>query len=320
MMSLKIITQISRIKKSIHNLLFWKPQKTDDISAEQFVRFMSESISSDDRVSRNTIKNIERTVCLLMTFNQTHQSSFFDEMYVEQFASWLKSKGYHGNTIAKHMSIIRTYYNRAIRKGLVSNVMLFNNFRIRTQPSHYSFLTPDELAILENYSDKMAEQNGTSHKTTHCLFAFLFCCYTGLRFSDFINMSPSNIVDEATGKWLDYESVKTHVHVRVPIGLSFNGKAEKILELYNNSIEFFNLPPNPTTNRHLAFAASSAGLSKHISFHTARHTNATLLIYYGLSIVTVQKLLGHKNIRTTTGYCDIMDQTIMQELGKASFL
>ena len=49
-------------------------------------------------------------------------------------------------------------------------------------------------------------------------------------------------------------------------------------------------------------------------FHTARHTNATLLIYSGVNITTVQKLLGHKSVKTTQIYASIMDQTIIHDL------
>ncbi len=58
------------------------------------------------------------------------------------------------------------------------------------------------------------------------------------------------------------------------------------------------------------------GYQKKISFHTARHTNATLLIYNGVNITTVQKLLGHKSVKTTQVYTNIMDMTIVHDLEK----
>ena len=62
-----------------------------------------------------------------------------------------------------------------------------------------------------------------------------------------------------------------------------------------------------------------AGIEKHFSFHTARHTNATLLIYNGAQITTVQKLLGHRSIKTTQGYSDIFSGTIIKDLKKCKF-
>ena len=73
---------------------------------------------------------------------------------------------------------------------------------------------------------------------------------------------------------------------------------------------------NSNINKDLIIIAKLAGLSKKISFHTARHTNATLLIYNGVNITTVQKLLGHKSVKTTQVYTNIMDMTIVHDLEK----
>ena len=81
---------------------------------------------------------------------------------------------------------------------------------------------------------------------------------------------------------------------------------------------FFKLKDNSNLNKELNVLAKLAGISKHISFHTARHTNATLLIYNGANITTVQKLLGHKSVKTTQVYANIMDITIVRDLEKAA--
>ena len=51
-----------------------------------------------------------------------------------------------------------------------------------------------------------------------------------------------------------------------------------------------------------------AKITKDITFHCARHTNATLLLTNGTDLYTVSKLLGHKDIKTTQIYAKIIDE------------
>lgn len=75
---------------------------------------------------------------------------------------------------------------------------------------------------------------------------------------------------------------------------------------------------NSNINKELNILGKLAEIDKRISFHTARHTNATLLIYSGANITTVQKLLGHKSVKTTQVYANIMDITLVRDLEKQS--
>ena len=53
-------------------------------------------------------------------------------------------------------------------------------------------------------------------------------------------------------------------------------------------------------------------------FHTARHTCGTLLLYRGVSITTVQAILGHQSVKTTQIYSAVTDLTMERELKKAN--
>ncbi|MDD6803201.1 MAG: tyrosine-type recombinase/integrase, partial [Prevotellaceae bacterium] len=54
---------------------------------------------------------------------------------------------------------------------------------------------------------------------------------------------------------------------------------------------------------------------KHVTFHVARHTYATMLISLGVDLYTVSKLLGHSSIRHTQRYAKIIDSVKDKTVG-----
>ncbi len=231
--------------------------------------------------------------------------------FVSGFEYFLKSKEYHVNTIAKHMKHLKRYVNIAINKEHIDiQQYAFRKYKIKSIDSKHTHLSPEELGVLEN----LVLENRYA-KLSQTLDAFLFCCYVGLRYSDFINLTPDNLVKVENKTWLIYKSVKTSIEVRLPVYLLFGGRGINILRKYKkNTSLFFQLRSNSNVNKELLILTKLAGLSKRVSFHTARHTNATLLIYSGVNITTVQTLLGHKSVKTTQVYTNIMDMTIVKDL------
>ena len=265
----------------------------------------------------STKKNILTTLDVLEQFAP---SASFDDItynFLQNFECFMqKEKAYGINTIAKHMRHLRSIVNEAIKRNYMSQGSYpFKKYVIKTGASRHTFLLPDELKRIENF-----ELAGKNQKLEHSRDAFLFCCYTGLRYSDFTHLSANNIIRLNGKLWLKFKTVKTGTEVSIPLYLLFNGKAADILYRYRNKLNsFFNLKLNSSVNKDLAGIAGLAKLGKHFSFHTARHTNATLLIYLGAQITTVQKLLGHRNVKTTQGYGEIFSGTIVNDLKKCKF-
>lgn len=77
---------------------------------------------------------------------------------------------------------------------------------------------------------------------------------------------------------------------------------------------FSSIPVNSDTNKILSEIAQHAKIWKHFTFHTARHTCATLLVHQGVAITTVQKILGHTSVKTTQIYSEVMSDTIIKDL------
>lgn len=86
----------------------------------------------------------------------------------------------------------------------------------------------------------------------HSLKAFLFCCYTGIRYSDFVLLNESNIVTIKGEKWLIFKTVKTDTKVSIPLYLLFQGKALRLLQEYHQNLsDFFHLKSNSSVNKDL---------------------------------------------------------------------
>lgn len=277
-----------------------------------FISFFRQEVMNSS-LKDSTKRNHLSTLMLLQEFKKNITFSDLTFELISSFEYFLQLKGYHTNTIAKHMKHLKRHVNIAINKEYIEiQKYAFRKYKIKTIENKHTHLVPEELERLENLF-----LSGRYVKLQKSLDAFLFCCYAGMRYSDFINLSSENFVDINQETWLIYKSVKTGTEVRLPLYLLFSGKGIAILNKYRDNLEdFFHLRDNSNVNKDLIIITRLAGLSKRISFHTARHTNATLLIYNGINITTVQKLLGHKSVKTTQVYTNVMDMTIIHDLEK----
>lgn len=278
-----------------------------------FTAFMQEEITHSN-LKLSTLKNHLSTLHVLTLFKSDVSFNDLSFNFLCELEYFLLKQKYHRNTIAKHMKHLKRYINLAINKDLFDlQKYPFRKYKIKYLESKRTHLTPDELNKLETLD------LGSRRTLRRCLDMFLFSCYTGLRFSDMVSITNENFFYIEDKLWLIYSSVKTDVSVRLPLFLLFDGKSISIYERYQNNIRtLFNVPvsANSNINKQLRRICQLVAIDKKVSFHTARHTNATLLLYNGANITTVQKLLGHKSVRTTEIYSNIMDMTIVRDLEK----
>ena len=141
--------------------------------------------------------------------------------------------------------------------------------------------------------------------------AFLFCCFSGLRFSDVYKMKWGEITISQDGNvQLETTMKKTGKTIWVPLSDNALRWLPERGDASDDDRVFANLPDQASNaDSRLKTLISHAGITKHVTFHVARHTFATLTLQYGADLYTVSKLLGHSNIRTTQIYAKIVDES-----------
>jgi integrase/recombinase XerD len=131
--------------------------------------------------------------------------------------------------------------------------------------------------------------------------AFMFCLNTGLRFVDVNDLQYMHINKRVLTK----EQIKTGHEVKVDL----NDKAYDLIGEGGGLEDFvFDLPSNTTCLKVLKAWAKSAGIDRNITWHSARHSFATMLLINKTDIKTVSSLLGHSKLEHTQKYLHVVDE------------
>ena len=143
--------------------------------------------------------------------------------------------------------------------------------------------------------------------------ASLFSCLTGLRISDIMKLQWSDIVPniKSTGYNMRLRTKKTEAEATWPL-------SPDALELCGTREEdaVFKGLTRSMLNKPLKKWLAAAGITKHITFHSFRHTYAVLQLASGTDIYTVSKMLTHKHVTTTEIYLDLLDEMKEDTLGR----
>ncbi len=234
-----------------------------------------------------------------------------DENFCEGFKDYLTNQVRKNNGDRLSSSSVSSYFNkfRASLKQAVKDKIILHNSSTdvkipKAKEKEREYLTIEEVRQL---------------KKTECRYevlkrAFLFSCLTGLRWSDINKLKWKEVHFNAEGPRIHYYQKKTKNLEYLNISeqaLAYlgekGGKEDRPFESLRYSA-YFNIA--------LLQWVMKAGITKHITFHCARHTHATLLLTNGVDIYTVSKLLGHKEVKTTQVYARIIDETKKEAVNK----
>jgi integrase/recombinase XerC len=221
--------------------------------------------------------------------------------FIQQYNELIKNKA--NNTIWCKHKVLKSLINTAIKNDLYKKENPYKKFKINYIQTDRIYLSLEELKQVE----KLIIDNNIPVKVVNAAKAFLFQCYTGLRYSDIVNLKFKDIQDNA----IRMKIAKTQEFIYIPL----SGPANNIVENIKHDQEnIFNIPSNQKYNDHLKLVALYSGSNKNITSHVARHTFATISIALGMPIEIISKLLGHKELKTTKIYSKILDPLLKNNI------
>jgi site-specific recombinase XerD len=276
-----------------------------------------------ETISWGTLKNYFTTQKYLQKFlkERRHTSDIMlkelNYKFVRDFEYFLKTfkpldhhKALGNNGVMKHMERFRKMVNVALKNEWLEKDP-FKAYKLKFNRYERGFLTAEELALIEM-------KDFSFDRLQYVKDLFIFSCYTGLAYTDAMNLSPANLVRGIDGDyWLITERQKTGTSVKIPL----LPKAIELIEMYRNnpkSVAEKSLFPkisNQRLNGYLKEIADICEIDKNLTFHLARHTFATTItLSNGVPIESVSKMLGHTKITTTQVYAKVVERKLSDDM------
>jgi integrase len=253
--------------------------------------------------------------------------SSVDIAFYDDFMRFLLGKNYSTNTIGSRIKNLKVFMNEAVQRGITDNVQ-FKHKRF-TKPSEKAetiYLTVDEIKKLYELDLK------DNPKLDRVRDLFIIGCYTGLRFSDLVQLRDENLTDNKTK--LRVRTQKTGEIVIIPL----HGYIREILNKHGG------MPPEPISNqkmndylKELGKAAamtqeiaitSTRGGKQHtevynkyqlITVHTARRSFATNAYLNDIPAISIMKITGHNTERAFMTYIKISQEENANKLLNHAF-
>ena len=278
--------------------------KSKRLFLDYFMEKTEEKINSPKNYGNWTAASLHLKRCISsnLTFDE------IDEIFLKRVRAYFDKEAKTKSNTPLSLNSKYSYYNKfkACLRAAFDDGYLSINYASKTKSfeqaeSQREYLTHNELQLLAS----------TNCKYEVLKRAFIASALSGLRWSDINTLIWSEVRDEDNGvSRINFRQQKTE-------GVEYLYISKQIRELFGKRQDpsvrvFIGLKYSAVYNNEIVRWCNRAGISKHITFHSARHTNAVLLLENGADIYTVSKRLGHREIRTTAIYAKIVDQKMKE--------
>jgi len=261
--------------------------------------------------SPHTISRYRREILEFLTFVEKQGIQYWpevDRVVLRQYLAWLNIQGYFKASVARRLSQLRSFGRFLVRENIVSD----NPFRAVSSPKVPRRL-PVPLSVPETVALLGAPDIGTPQGLRD--YAILEVLYSGgLRVSELSGLNLSSIDRGRKELRVWGKGAKERiVLLGTPAAIALQtyvqrGRPELVRETPTDAL-FLNRSGGRLTTRSvmslLRKYSRIAGLDKHVTPHTLRHSFATHLLDGGADLRSVQELLGHARLTTTQIYTHV---------------
>lgn len=278
-----------------------------------------EYLEIEQNRSQKTIRNYDHYLTRLTDFAGDIKVSDIDPELIRKWRLWLNRLGTNvsdelqKNTQNYHLIALRSFLKFCAKRDIkalpADKVELAKTVR-----KQVTFLSPEELQRLFEQPDVSSLSGLRDRAILELLFS------SGLRVSELVGLDREHInlkrrefmvrgkgqkdrpifISPDAAEWIqNYLNKRTDTSR--PLFARYSGK-----KAVDTSGNFHRLTAR-SVQRMVAKYALLAGITKHVSPHTLRHSFATDLLMNGADLRSVQALLGHSNISTTQIYTHVTD-------------
>ena len=278
-----------------------------------------EYLEIEQNRSQRTIQNYDHYLTRLVDFAGDISIAEIDGELLRKWRLWLNRLGTNTSdelgksTQNYHLIALRSFLKFCAKRDIPA--MSADKIELaRTVRKQVTFLNEDELKRIFAEPDLSTLAGSRDRAILELLFS------SGLRVSELVGLDKDHInlkrrefmvrgkgqkdrpifISPAAAYWVE-EYIKKRDDNTKPLFIRYSGT--KKVDLSGN----FHRLTARSIQRLVARYALMAGITKHVSPHTLRHSFATDLLMNGADLRSVQAMLGHSNIATTQIYTHVTD-------------